>query len=131
MVFDNHHHAVREKLATYEDPGVAAFTAAARDTWPDPAWHLVHLSNGKESFADPRHSDLITAVPSAFLAVPWVEVEAKGKEDAINALRGRVVAPTEPAPKPGGSARRGRTSGPRDDISQTGGASRPKSKSVR
>jgi UV DNA damage endonuclease len=88
MVFDAHHHVVREKLDTYEHPSVAEMTLAARDTWrPHPGWQIVHLSNGVASFADPRHSDLITAFPSAFLDAPWVEVEAKGKENAIEPLR--------------------------------------------
>lgn len=87
MVFDAHHHAVREELDAYEHDSVRAFTGLARSTWPDPAWQLVHISNGLASFADPRHSDMLTAFPSAFLDVPWVEVEAKGKELAIAQLR--------------------------------------------
>lgn len=87
MVFDAHHHVVHDKLTTYEHPSVAYFTDAARATWPDPDWQLVHLSNGRESFADARHSDLITEVPSAFQRVSWIEVEAKGKEDAIAGLK--------------------------------------------
>ena len=91
MVFDAHHHAVREKLDTYEHPGVGAFTAAARETWPDPAWQVVHISNGAEAFADPRHSDLVASFPSAFRDVPWVEVEAKKKELAIDRLKRQLA----------------------------------------
>ena len=87
MVFDAHHHVVHDKLETYEHPSVAFFTDAARETWQVPDWQLVHLSNGSESFRDPKHSDLITLVPSAFEKVSWIEVEAKGKEEAIAALR--------------------------------------------
>ena len=86
MVFDVHHHAVHDKLTSYEDDSVFHFVEAARATWPDPAWQLVHLSNGRDSFADARHSDLITTFPSAFQSVPYVEVEAKGKEAAIDGL---------------------------------------------
>jgi UV DNA damage endonuclease len=86
MVFDAHHHAVREKLDSYEHPSVRRFTGLARGTWPDASWQVVHVSNGAASFADPRHSDLIARFPSAFRRVPWVEVEAKSKELAIEQL---------------------------------------------
>lgn len=87
MVFDAHHHVVHQKLDSYEDSSIAQFTDAARGTWSDPAWQIVHLSNGKERFADRRHSDLIDHFPSAFLSVPFVEIEAKAKEIAISDLR--------------------------------------------
>jgi UV DNA damage endonuclease len=87
MVFDAHHHVVREKLAGFGHRSVARFVAAARGTWPDPAWQIVHLSNGVSCVTDPRHSDLIGQVPPAYRRVPWVEVEAKGKEEAIAQLR--------------------------------------------
>ncbi|MEB3336054.1 MAG: UV DNA damage repair endonuclease UvsE [Leptolyngbyaceae bacterium] len=87
MVFDNHHHAIHEHLDTYEHPSVAEMLAAARTTWPIAEWQLVHISNGHESFNDPRHSDLITVMPSAYRDAPWIEVEAKLKEQAIAKLR--------------------------------------------
>lgn len=87
MVFDAHHHIVREKLTSYDDPSVGAMLAAARTTWPVPEWQLVHISNGRESFNDARHSDLITAMPASFNSPIWIEVEAKLKEEAINQLR--------------------------------------------
>ncbi|NJK44681.1 MAG: UV DNA damage repair endonuclease UvsE [Pleurocapsa sp. SU_196_0] len=91
MVFDAHHHIIHDKLDSYEHESVAQFTHAARDTWSDPAWQLVHLSNGKERFSDRRHSDLIDQFPSAFLTVPFVEIEAKAKEIAITDLRERLT----------------------------------------
>lgn len=90
MVFDAHHHVVHEKLDSYEDSSIAQFTEAAGGTWSDPAWQIVHLSNGKERFSDRRHSDLIDQFPSAFLNVPFVEIEAKAKEIAISDLRERL-----------------------------------------
>lgn len=87
MVFDAHHHAVREKLGSYDDPSVLELVAAARETWPDPAWQVVHLSNGKDRITDPRHTDFIESVPRAFRLAPWIEVEAKAKERAIERLR--------------------------------------------
>jgi UV DNA damage endonuclease len=87
MVFDAHHHVVREKLDSYDHPSVAEMVAAARETWPDPAWQLAHISNGRESFNDRRHSDLIRSMPAAYRRVPWIEVEAKHKELAIEQLR--------------------------------------------
>lgn len=87
MVFDAHHHVCRERLDSYEDPSVARFLAAARATWPDPAWQLTHISNGRTSFNDRHHSDLITEMPTAYRDAPWIEVEAKHKELAIRKLR--------------------------------------------
>ena len=87
MIFDNHHHAIKEKLAGPDDPSMAAMVAAARDTWPDPDWQVVHLSNGREGFLDREHSQLIEQMPAAYRGVPWIEVEAKGKEQAIDRLR--------------------------------------------
>jgi len=96
MVFDAHHHAVKESLDSYEDPSIRHFTEQARHTWPDPAWQMVHISNGSGAFADPRHSELITVFPSAFLGVPYVEVEAKAKEQAIDVLE-RALRNSQPA----------------------------------
>lgn len=87
MVFDAHHHVVHEELDSYEDPSIAEMTRAARGTWPDPEWQIVHISNGRDSFADPKHSDFIEQVPSAYREVEWIEVEAKSKEQAIERLR--------------------------------------------
>jgi len=87
MVFDAHHHVCREKLSSYEDKSVAHFLAAARETWPVPEWQLVHISNGRTAFNDRHHSDLITDMPSAYVRAPWIEVEAKHKELAIEKLR--------------------------------------------
>ena len=87
MVFDVHHHIVNAKLDTYEDPSVFEIMAAAGATWHDPDWQLVHLSNGQNSFQDRRHSDIVTIIPTAFYDAPWVEVEAKNKEEAIMRLR--------------------------------------------
>ena len=87
MVFDVHHYICYSKLETYDDPGVLEILQAARETWNPPAWQLVHLSNGKEFFTDRRHSDLIEIIPTAYREVPWIEVEAKNKEEAIRHLR--------------------------------------------
>lgn len=95
MVFDNLHHAIREKIDSYDDPSLTHFTAQARETWPDRTWQLVHLSNGRTSFRDRNHSDLIVQVPAAFNGVPWIEVEAKGKEKAIADLFQRLGRPNQ------------------------------------
>ena len=87
MVFDAHHHVIHEHLETYDDPSVAEMLAAARTTWSVPEWQLVHISNGRDFFADPRHSDLITEMPNCYYQAPWIEVEAKFKELAIEKLR--------------------------------------------
>ena len=92
MVFDAHHHIVHEKLQSYEDPSIAEILRAARETWPVPEWQLVHISNGREYFNDRNHSDLITAMPSAYRDAPWIEVEAKQKELAIEKLRSESLS---------------------------------------
>ena len=87
MVFDAHHHVIHEGLDSYDHPSVAQMLAAACTTWPKPEWQLVHISNGREGFNDRNHSDLITVMPSSYSNAPWIEVEAKLKEEAIAKLR--------------------------------------------
>ena len=87
MVFDAHHHVCHDGLTSYEHSTVGELLYAARETWLDPRWQLVHLSNGRESFTDSRHSDFIHTVPSVYQKAPWIEVEAKAKEQAIARLR--------------------------------------------
>lgn len=93
MVFDAHHHVIHEQLDSYEDTSVAEMLAAAQLTWPDPAEQLVHISNGREAFRDPRHSDYITTMPSSYRQAPWIEVEAKLKEEAIAKLQQEWLVP--------------------------------------
>ena len=88
MVFDAHHHIVREKLDSYDHPSVAEMLSEARSTWPDPDWQLVHISNGRDHFQDKAHSDLIEVMPACYRQAPWIEVEAKHKELAIQGLCG-------------------------------------------
>ncbi|PSR12760.1 UV DNA damage repair endonuclease UvsE [filamentous cyanobacterium CCP3] len=87
LVFDAHHHLVHERLDSYDHPSVGQMLAAARTTWPEPTWQLVHISNGRETLHDPRHSDLIATMPASYRQAPWIEVEAKQKEVAIAHLR--------------------------------------------
>jgi len=86
MVFDAHHHVCHEALTSYEDPSVSEMLFAARETWPVPEWQLVHISNGESHFGDRRHSQLVTVMPEVFRYAPWIEVEAKHKELAIEKL---------------------------------------------
>ena len=87
MVFDAHHHLVYENLESYNDSSVGKMLELARTTWERPEWQLVHISNGKQHFHDTKHSDFITNMPSCFSEAPWIEVEAKQKEQAIYSLR--------------------------------------------
>lgn len=87
LVFDAHHHICHENLDSYDDPSVAEMFYAARETWANRDWQLVHISNGEEAFKDRKHSDLITAMPSVYRQAPWIEVEAKHKEEAIAHLQ--------------------------------------------
>jgi UV DNA damage endonuclease len=93
MVFDAHHHIVSEKLSSYDDPSVAAMLEKARATWPDPAHQMVHISNGREGFNDRQHADLITTMPASYAQAPWIEIEAKNKEQAIATLRRTIQQP--------------------------------------
>ncbi len=92
MVFDAHHHLVHEQLDSYDHESVGRMLEAARTTWPVPEWQLVHISNGRESLVDRHHSDLIETMPAAFRRAPWIEVEAKHKELAIEKLQAEWLA---------------------------------------
>ena len=87
LVFDAHHHVCHEGLTSYDDPSVAEMFHAARETWSNPEWQLVHISNGQNAFKDRQHSDFITAMPSVYKAASWIEIEAKAKEQAIARLQ--------------------------------------------
>ncbi|MGL6344798.1 MAG: UV DNA damage repair endonuclease UvsE [Waterburya sp.] len=87
MVFDAHHHLVYEHLDSYDHPSVSKMLEIARTTWEQPQWQLVHISNGREHLHDNKHSDLITNMPTSFHNAPWIEIEAKLKEQAISKLR--------------------------------------------
>jgi UV DNA damage endonuclease len=87
MVFDAHHHICHENLEDYNDESVEEIFWAARETWTNPENQMVHISNGRERFADRAHSDLIFTMPAVFRFAPWIEVEAKHKELAIVKLQ--------------------------------------------
>ena len=87
MVFDAHHHIVRENLEDYNHPSVEEAFWAARETWANPENQMVHISNGREKVTDRAHSDLIFTMPNVFRFAPWIEVEAKHKELAIEKLQ--------------------------------------------
>lgn len=87
MVFDAHHHICHENLDSYDHPSVESMFYAARETWTNPDWQLVHISNGEQAFNDRKHSNLITDMPNVYHQAPWIEVEAKQKEEAIAHLR--------------------------------------------
>ncbi|MCB0098688.1 MAG: UV DNA damage repair endonuclease UvsE [Caldilineaceae bacterium] len=87
MLFDVHHHLCHAKLESYDAPSVADIFWQAQKTWPDREWQIVHVSNGREGLQDRRHHDLIMQMPEVFCHAPWIEVEAKGKEVAIDKLR--------------------------------------------
>lgn len=87
MVFDAHHHVCHEKLEDFNHASVAETFWAARETWAKPENQMVHISNGRENFNDRAHSDLIFTMPPVFRFAPWIEVEAKHKELAIQKLQ--------------------------------------------
>jgi UV DNA damage endonuclease len=87
MVFDAHHHIVHDDLPSYDHPSVQEMLYKARATWADPAQQLVHISNGRSGFNDRQHADLIETMPACYAEAPWIEIEAKRKEEAIGGLR--------------------------------------------
>ena len=87
FVFDAHHHVCSENLDSYDHPSVEEMFWAARETWKNPDWQLVHISNGRETFGERSHSDVVTVMPEVFRYAPWIEIEAKHKEIAIEKLK--------------------------------------------
>ncbi|HNB21079.1 MAG TPA: UV DNA damage repair endonuclease UvsE [Candidatus Melainabacteria bacterium] len=88
MIFDAHHHLIMEKCRDYTDPRIREAMEAARSTWhPNEEWQLVHISNGTTGLHDRRHSDFIDVMPDCFADVGWIEIEARGKEAAIEKIR--------------------------------------------
>lgn len=88
MIFDAHHHLILEKCADYKDPAIKNALDKARSTWhPHEDWQLVHISNGTTGLHDRRHSDFIEEMPDCFADVEWIEIEARGKEEAIERIR--------------------------------------------
>jgi UV DNA damage endonuclease len=87
MVFDAHHHVIHEKLDSYEDPSVAEMLSKARTTWQKPEWQLVHISNGKDSFLSPQHSDYITLMPGSYRNVSWNELPRRKRTGYQNQKR--------------------------------------------
>jgi UV DNA damage endonuclease len=100
MVFDAHHHVIHERLDSYDHPSVAQILTEARSTWPIPEWQMVHISNGREAFNDRNHSDLITVMPTSYRNAPWIEIEAKHKEEAIAKLQAEWLPTLTPALQP-------------------------------
>lgn len=87
MVFDAHHHVIHEELESLQHPSIADYTGLARQTWQPHDWQIVHLSNGRTTSQDQKHSDLINVIPESYRSVIWIEVEAKAKEVAIETLQ--------------------------------------------
>lgn len=87
MVFDAHHHICHEHLEDYNHESVERVFWAARETWTNSSNQMVHISNGRDKFGDRAHSDLIFIMPDVFRFAPWIEVEAKHKEIAIEKLQ--------------------------------------------
>lgn len=99
FVFDAHHHVCREKLDSFNDPSVTETFWAARETWKNPDFQMVHISNGRDHFQDRAHHDLIFDMPDVFRHAPWIEIEAKNKEIAIAKLQAEWVSKSEMAEK--------------------------------
>lgn len=86
MLFDWHHELCFSNHDGYDADELYVFSKLASLTWSDPSWQVQHLSNGANDLHDRKHSDLITMRPSDLSAIPWLELEAKWKEQAIAAF---------------------------------------------
>lgn len=86
VVFDPHHEVVRSGCGL-DSEHLVAHADLAMATWPDPCPPLAHLSNGLTGPRDRRHNDFISHVFPSLRRFHWIDVEAKGKELAIRALR--------------------------------------------
>jgi UV DNA damage endonuclease len=86
LVYDVHHDLCKEKLPSYDHHTVEMWVKYARDTWSNPDHQLVHISNGDSGLHDRKHSEYVHTIPEAYRNVPYIDVEAKGKELAIRDL---------------------------------------------
>lgn len=87
FLFDFHHELVSSKLSSYDDPKLTEYCIAAKNTWSDPELAVYHLSNGARFFQDRKHSLFIDHFPEVLDSCNWLEIEAKGKQEAIFRLR--------------------------------------------
>ncbi len=85
-LFDYHHELVAKSLYSYDEPTLETYRKAASVTWTNIDWAVCHLSNGAAGLHDKAHSDLISRRPTDMSRIPWLEIEAKGKEQAIAAF---------------------------------------------
>lgn len=87
VLFDFHHHLVMSKLNTYDSGYMEEAYFKAYETWEDKNMVTTHISNGTCDLHDRRHSDYITLFPEILVDVPYVEVEARFKNKAIDKLK--------------------------------------------
>jgi UV DNA damage endonuclease len=66
---------------------LVAHAELALATWPGPGGALAHLSNGLTGPRDRRSSRRCSYIFPSLRNYHWIDVEAKGKELAIRALR--------------------------------------------
>jgi UV DNA damage endonuclease len=63
--------------------------------WATTAFHdRRQLNSGikRSGFNDRQHADLIDTMPVCYAQAPWIEIEAKSKEEAIDGLRPWLAA---------------------------------------
>lgn len=87
IVFDIHHALVMHKLNTYSHKDLYHQFLLAKDTWENNNIQLCHLSNGKSFFNDRSHSDYIVNYPDFIEEIPYLDIEAKCKNESIFKLR--------------------------------------------
>lgn len=87
VLFDFHHHLVMNKLKNYSSGYMEVAYEKAVNTWTDKSLVTTHISNGTTTLHDRRHSDYIELFPEFIKEVPWVEVEARAKNLAIDRLK--------------------------------------------
>lgn len=87
ILFDFHHSLVNNRCCSYDHKTITQEFELSKNTWGNTYWQTTHISNGTASLLDNKHSDYITRYPECLLTAPWVEVEARMKEQALFQLR--------------------------------------------
>lgn len=95
ILFDFHHSLINNRLSSYDHKKISEEYHLSKQTWnSEESYCTTHISNGSGGFLDCKHSDFIDRYPELLLngdVVPYVEVEARGKELAIFALRHKML----------------------------------------
>lgn len=87
ILFDFHHSLISNKCTNYNDEIIAEEFELAKSTWENKKLITTHISNGHEGLLNRKHSEYIEKYPKVMLEAPWIECEARGKENSIYKLK--------------------------------------------